>query len=252
MWEKNAPCLLALLAVSSASAETPAFDRPGISFSTTTIPAGSLAWEQGLPDIEYDSAGGERSTGYSAGTNVRIGLAEAIELQVAAALFNRLETETGDGSNSDNGYGDTSLALKFALPSSRPDFSWAVLGSASFPTGDDPFTADEHQYGLGTTLGLDLSEVVSIAFYANAAYEDSDTVWTVSPSLSFSLGDRLGVYVEAGASFGEEDESDAVVAGGGLTWMLTPIVQFDVSANFGLNSDAPDVTGGVGLSVFLE
>lgn len=244
--------LVAPFTIVTASAQTPAFDRPGIAFSTTTIPVGSLAWEQGLPDVEYDSESGKRATLYSAGTNVRIGLMDAVELQLAAALFNHLDTEADGHSDSDNGPGDASLAVKVALPSSRADFSWAVLASASFPTGDDPFTTDEHEYGLGTTLGFDLSDTVSTAFYVNAAHAGDDTVWTVSPSLGFGLSDRLGVYVEAGASFGDGEEDDAMVAGGGLTWMLTPIVQFDISATFGLNSDAPDVAGGIGLSVFME
>ena len=40
---------------------SPAFDRPGIAFSTTTLPAGSFAWEQGLPDFEHSSGGGDRA-----------------------------------------------------------------------------------------------------------------------------------------------------------------------------------------------
>ena len=126
-----------------------------------------------------------------------------------------------------------------------------MLGGVTFPTGDDAFTGDEHRYALGTTLGYDLNDSVAAAFYVNAAHGGDDTLWTVSPSLSFGLSDRLGVYVEAGASFGRDDD-EAVVAGGGLTWMITPILQFDVSANVGLNDDAPDVAGGIGLSLFLE
>ena len=48
--------LLACMGV--AQAETPAFDRPGIAFSVTTLPAGSLSWEQGLPDLSRDRSDG--------------------------------------------------------------------------------------------------------------------------------------------------------------------------------------------------
>ena len=44
--------MAALLAgMGSAQADTPAFDRPGIAFSVTTLPAGTVSWEQGLPDL---------------------------------------------------------------------------------------------------------------------------------------------------------------------------------------------------------
>ncbi|HEY0917071.1 MAG TPA: transporter [Solimonas sp.] len=237
---------LALFAVAPALADTPAFDRPGIAFSTTTLPVGGLAWEQGLPDFVHDSGSGASATLYSAGTNVRIGLTPQVELQIGAALFNWLDADGGN----ESGIGDTSLALKAALPSDWKDFSWAVLGAVSLPTGDDPFTADDPQYDLGVTFSQDLDGDLSAAFYVNASHLDGDTTWSISPSLGVAISDRLGAYVEAGADFGASAQDR--VAGGGLTWMLTPRVQLDESAVCGLNDETPDVAGGFGVSAYFE
>ena len=237
---------LALFAAAPALADTPAFDRPGIAFSTTTLPAGSFAWEQGLPDFVHDSSGGASATLYSANTNIRIGLTPQIEVQLGAALFNWLDADGGN----ESGIGDSSVALKAALPSNIADFSWAVLAAVSLPTGEDPFTADDPQYDLGVTLSQDLDDQLSAAFYVNASHLDGDTTWSVSPSLGIAVSDRLGAYVEAGADFGAGAQDR--VAGGGLTWMLTPTVQLDVSAVFGLNDETPDVAGGFGVSAYFK
>lgn len=234
-----------------ALAETPAFDRPGIAFSTTTLPAASVAWEQGLPDFEHVSGGGDRATLYSANTTVRIGLGERVELQLGSALYNQLDLRSGGVSTRERGFGDSSVAVKAVLPALPNGISWAVLGAVSFPSGERPFRADEPQYDLGTTLSVDLNDRVSAAVYVNATHDDGDLNWTLSPTLGFALNDTVGLFIEAGA-FLNDSGPDSYVAGGGATWMLTPILQLDASANFGLNDDSPDVSGGIGFSVFFK
>ena len=246
--------LLPLVLLAPASlvlAETPAFDRPGIAFSTTTIPLGSFSFEQGLPDFQHSSDGGTKTTLYSAGTNLRIGLGEIVEFQVGTALFNHQKTQVSGVSESVNGRGDSSLAVKVALPSSSKTFSWAVLGSVGFATGEDPFTAGERQYDLGTTLNFNVNDSYSTAFYVNVTRFERENTYTFSPSLSFAVTDTVGAYVEAGVSHMKQSPNSAV-AGGGITWMVTPAVQLDVSADFGLNSASLDIQGGLGISVFIK
>ncbi len=242
--------LALLVAPALALADTPAFDRPGIAFSTTTLPAGSVAWEQGLPDFEHVSDGGDRATLYSANTMIRVGLSERAELQLASALYNHLDARIGGTSASESGFGDTRLAVKWALPGLPHDISWAALAAISFPSGERPFRAEEPQYDLGTTLSIDLDDSASAAFYINANYDDGDLNWTLSPTLGFAVNDTVELFVEAGA-FINDGDPNSYVAGGGVTWMLTPTVQLDASANFGLNDDSPDVSGGIGFSVFI-
>lgn len=253
---KSAITLLSLAALSFvyaplAAADTPAFDRPGIAFATDIVPRAAISLEQGLPDFSRSSDAGVRISSYSAGTNVRIGLFDGAELQLATSLFNQLEVKADGISQTFHGAGDTRLGLKVALPSSSDTFSWATLGSVTFDTGSDAFSNNAKQYDLGVSLALDLVPDVTGGFYVNATHLDGENSITVSPSISFALSETVGAYVEAGY-FSNASEPNSSVAGGGLTWMVTPTVQLDASADFGLNSDSPDVTGGFGVSIYFE
>ena len=126
-----------------------------------------------------------------------------------------------------------------------------MLGSVAFATGEDPFTAGKPQYDLGTTLNFNVNNRYSTAFYVNVTRFERENTYTFSPSLSFAVTDTVGAYVEAGVSHMKQSPNSAV-AGGGITWMVTPVVQLDVSVDFGLNAKSPDVQGGFGISVFIE
>lgn len=75
---------MALLACAGAqaaqAAQAPAYDRPGIGFSASTVGKGVLAWEQGLPDGSRDRSGGVTTTAWTADTLLRLGLAPTVEL----------------------------------------------------------------------------------------------------------------------------------------------------------------------------
>lgn len=241
----------AALASCAAFGDTPAFDRPGIAFSTTTLPRGGVSWEQGLPDFVHDDEDGLRSTTYSATTNVRVGLAERIEVQLSGSPFNYARRRGGGEHAGARGAGDSGVALKIALPAQSAGFSWALLAGATFDTGSRDFTDGATAYGVATTLGYDWSDAVSSSLYVGVERSDGVDTWAWSPSVGFAIGERLGAYVEAGFEKPEHGPSTRV-AGGGLTWMATPTLQLDVSAALGLDDAAPDVQGGFGLSVYFE
>ena len=89
-------CLLCgfagLALAASARADGPAFDRPGIAFSPSTLPAHAFAWEQGLPDFQQDRSDGVTQRAYAASTRLRYGIADRWEVQLAAPLFEEIDT----------------------------------------------------------------------------------------------------------------------------------------------------------------
>ena len=213
------PFSFVLMAIAScAFADAPSFDRPGIAFSTSTLSRGSFSFELGLPDFQHASDGDNKSTLYSMDTNIRAGLGENIELQLATPLFNYLKTKHTGVSDSAFGLGDSSLSLKFALPSASDKFSWAGLAGVTFPTGQDPFTTEKPQYRLANAMSLRLNDTYSTGFYINLTRSNGKTGYTLSPNLNFALTNTVGVYVEAG--FNHIDQSpNSAVAGGGLAWI---------------------------------
>lgn len=235
----------------AALADTPAFDRPGISFATTTLPASTFAWEQGVPDFARDRAGGVTTTDWSADTTIRAGITDRVEVQLGTALFNGERVQGGGIARSDTGYGDSSVALKVALPSRVQRFSWAAIGKVTFASGQPPFTAGEDQYSLATTLGWQVSDRVSRAFLVGDSRADGVDTWTYSPLASVALSPRWAAFAEAGRTR-QDGAPDDDVAGGGVTFMATPVVQLDAWADFGLTGASTDLQGGLGVSVWFR
>ena len=189
---------VALLAFAGhALADTPAFDRPGIAFSTSTIPRGGFAIELGVPDVVHESDAGSKGTLYRLDTNIRAGLGQNVDLELATPIFNYQDTKAGGASNSASGLGDTSLSVKAVLPSTVEMFSWAGLAGVTLPTGVDPFTAAKPLYTLATAMSLRLDGNYSACFYINVNYSDGRTGYALSPNLNVALGDSLSAYVQA-------------------------------------------------------
>lgn len=244
---------LLLLPPSAVLADAPAFDRPGIGFGTTVLPVGSLAWEQGLPDVTRLKADGDRSTRYDANTLIRYGLHEKVELQLGGAIRSRLEEKSAGGvRDSATGTGDLSAAVKAVLPSDHDTFSWAVLAGASLPTGSRHFTQDHTQLFAGITTAFALSDTQGVALYYNVSHDSDASSFTFSPSWSYQVSERLGAYVEAGYTASSGPDDDDYVAGGGLVYMLTPRIQADLYGLRGLGSRSTDLQAGLGISVFFD
>jgi hypothetical protein len=240
--------ILATLATPMAHADAPAFDRPGISFSTTVLPIGSFDWEQGLPDLGRDHGDGIWSTLQSTGTNVRIGLGNDLELQLSGSPWNRLDQHDAISSLRVTGAGDSRASLKWAPTLASKDWSLALLGGVSFDTGAADFSNGQRVYSLGMTAARDLGRNRSVAIYANVDHSGGAESWTLSTNYGFPLGGNFAGYVEAGRSFGTG--MPASVAGGGVTWLFRDRLQLDVYARCGLTVESPDLQAGTGVSVY--
>jgi Putative MetA-pathway of phenol degradation len=255
-WAKRStPTLVfacALLEVTAhAEADTPAFDRPGISFSTSTIPRDTFALEMGITDYVHAEDAGTTIDLYSLNTNLRAGLSKVFELQLSAPVWNYQRTQSTGNSGYASGLGDTSLSLKAALPSRSEAFTWAALAGITFQTGANSFTAGSPQYRVAMAFGRKLNDIYTFGFYVNVINFNGSTGYALSPNLNLVLSDRLSVYGEAGYKH-YADTPNISVAGGGLAWMVTPTMQLDLSMDFALTGRSPDYQGGFGVSKFFR
>lgn len=235
-----------------ALAEGVAFDRPGIAFSPSTLPAGTLSWEQGLPDWSRERDGGVELTTYTANSLLRVGLSEQWELQLGGAPYIRAELRApGLGRLRARGAGDSSIAVKYAVAGLGESVQWAFLGKMSAATGNSDFTSGRTQLAIGTAAGWALSDRHTLGLYANISRDADERVYTLSPSLSMALSERIGAYVEAGFSKSSEAPTESI-AGLGLTVMATEALQLDLSADWGLNDASTDVIAGFGVSIYID
>lgn len=231
------------------AAETPAFDRPGLSFSTSTLPAGGFAWEQGLPDFSTDRSQGVRTTAWLADTLLRLGVTDTVELQLGADTWGGVRVRGNGAHRSEHGGGDGWGSVKWAPATVSETFSWAVLATASLPFGETPIGGGGNDYGLGVTAAWALPGDTGVSLYANRDWGDGGNGWLFSTDYGFPIGDGLDGFIEAGYGTGA---ARTRVAGGGLTWMATPWLQLDVSFLRGLDNESPDWQGGVGMAWYFD
>jgi len=246
--------VLLVAAVGSARADdspVPGFDRPGLGFSTDTVKPRGVALELGFPTYEraHDASGTSREV--TSSVLLRTGLTQAMELQVQASPWNRHRiTTAGAAAATDEGRGDTAVSLKWAGPGSTETTSWALRASAVVDTGRSSFS-DGRQYALAASVEDQLSDRWTVAFYASHQRGAGSHSSTWSPSVSFEATERFGIFVEAGFT-ATSDEPHEAVAGAGVTWALTPRIQFDASFDAGLDEKSPDLQAGLGVSIFLK
>lgn len=241
---------LLLLPAGVAGADAPAFDRPGIAFAPSVLAPGTLSWEQGLPDISRDRDSGTRTTLYSADTLLRAGLGQNTELQFGTSLNRQISESPGSNQHTD-GMGDSSLAIKLALPALHEDLSWALLGRVTLASGRDALSNGTTQYLLGSSMAWALEGGESLGAYLCANHMKGQDSYTFSPNIGFPVSDTLEAYMEAGLTHGSH-AGNREVAGGGLAWMATPAIQFDASADWGLKANHHALQAGVGVSVYFQ
>lgn len=233
-----------------ASAQTPELvtDRPDRTESATVVPRGLLQVETGYlfaRDAGVDSFA-------APGTLFRIGLGGRTELRLGHAGV--------AGADGRRGAGDSEVGAKVNLiPRAdgwRPEL--ALLGGLSLPTGDHGFSSDGADPSFLAAFAHDLARRVSLGYNAGAAWESSpdqphrDALVVYSLALGVDLTDRLGAFLEL---FGDRQVTGAVASSasvdGGLTLLLTDVLQWDISVGRRLRGPADDLFFGTGLSFRL-
>lgn len=243
-----AACVCAASAGGAFAAEPVEFDRPGTGFSASVLAPGAVAWEQGLPDVERDVDAGVRTTTQTFGSVLRAGLGASLELQLAGAPHMRLSETSADDRVRSRGAGDSRVGLKWALPATG-DLDWALLAQYGLRTGSAGLRPQRHARSLGATVAGDTASGRGFSVFSGYTRDDEGSGWQLAPSLDVHSGATFGSYVEAVVGSGTERGARA---GGGLTWQPRSTVQFDVSVLRGIDRDAPDWTGGLGVSVGLR
>jgi hypothetical protein len=239
-------------------------DRPDFTESALAVPRGHAQLEGGYT-FTYDSGDGvRRSEHVYPEFLLRVGLVREWELRVAWDGWIHGEEvfrEANDAgrrvvvTDRADGAGDMSLGVKRHLwdqDGLRPDFGLIV--EADLPTGGRDQTSGDVDPGMKLLWGYDLTDSLGLAGNVNCAVPTSgnERFFQVSASISLavSLTDRLGFYTEYFGFYPADfDNSDAHVANGGFTYLITDNLQLDVRAGVGLNDEADDFFAGAGFAV---
>lgn len=221
-------------------------DRPDFTEATPTVPAGRVQLEMG-----YTFTSGEGVREHDLGELLlRVGVGERLELRLGgpSAAF--------DSERDASGCTDASVGVKMRLvdgEGSSPALS--VIAQTTVPLHDADFGGGEPKPEVKVLWSMDLPRGLSLAGNVNfAARVAEDGGRYFEPAASVSLGipvaDRVGAYVEYFAFVPAGGGSAAGhYVNGGLTFLATPDLQFDVRVGTGLNEDADDFFAGVGMAV---
>jgi len=241
--------LFALVLTHAARADdNPGYDRPGLGFTPLVLRAGDVIWEQGLPDWNRRRDAGVASAQYTTDSLLRVGLGGPLELQLGSS-WNRLH-QSGAGTDLRNdGRGDSTLGVKFALPASGA-FSWGLLGSVEFTDGARAFRNPQRQYLLGADFNWQWNPRNATALYLQDVRAGGRDSPLLALNEGYALTHTLNVYAEA-ALLRDATTGHGSMAGAGVAWQATPRVQLDASARHRLSGHADEWQAGLGVAVYF-
>ena len=232
-------------------------DRPGITYSTSIVPTGHLQLETGLPTLEDDLLPDGHSLLLSAPTYLRYGVTDDVEVQLAASPWNQLITTQGGHRHSVSGAGDLQLGGKFALSAGSGAMpALTLIGYVTAPTGNRNFSEGRPAYNLNAVASWPLTGSTGFTTMASFTRAPADgdrhaNSGTLAVSLSHNFTSQLTAYAETGWFPGYTHTSSTALAGGGMTYLLSPHVQVDGFFDVGLNHASPTSVFGTGFSILF-
>ncbi|HEX6223506.1 MAG TPA: transporter [Chryseolinea sp.] len=228
-------------------------DRPDQTEAPSLVPTGGLQVELGT-SIENDKIEDVKVTNYTYATAlIKYGINKNFELRVISEyLGQRVELNEAKVVNA---AGASPLALGVKIKIADEHKFWpqaAFIGHINLKSGSSEFARDYTAADFRFTFAHTLSEQFSLSYNLGAEWngETPDATFLYTLSLGYLITDRLGAYIEMYSFFPEDSEADHRIDGG-LTFKITPVVQWDISAGFGLNEIAPDSFISTGISFRL-
>lgn len=227
-------------------------DRPGFLFAPTVVPKGRLQVEAGLPTLTLVRDSGDEVRTWSLPVALRYGISEKFELRASLPIWTDVRDDTGPSTTSDEGFGDAEIGAKWALPelSGGP---LAFQASLRLPTGESGFTSDEVGGSAFLLHGRDLGDSYWLqtmlgATHVPIAGAHDQTAGAIAALVSHPIADRWSAYVEGTALPGLRNAAGQSYLGGAVIFNPRPNMQFDLSADFGLDEDSADVIAALGVS----
>lgn len=226
-----------------------AFDRPGTSFSTGITPVGQLAWEQGLPSVQYteNSNRDTKQLRLNADVLVRTGISKNTELQFGweGPVWER--TRFKNRTHEDDGLGDVTIGVKHYVDLNDEKLKMAVLAQALIATGNDNFTNEDDIYTVASSVEYQYNDIVTTGIGMFYSVENSDWSVTAVPTIGYKIAGNLSGYSEA-VFTKKESEDREYSLGSGLIYAMNDRAQLDANIGVDLAGSGRSYKGGLGVS----
>ncbi len=218
-------------------------DRPDITESASTVHPGWLQIETGFLLLQDEFANENGITDVSiynlAGTLLRFGISESVELR-AAGSYRIFKSENSFDKTEFSGISDLLIGTKVSViknKSGLPDF--AILAHLFLPFGQRFFRSETVEPQLILAGMSNIGESLSVSYNAGGRwnFKDNLSIYVLSLTGGFSIIKNLNGYAEL---FGEF--SNVLIPGyffdGGFTYLPAGNIQFDISSGFGILNDS--------------
>ncbi len=224
-------------------------DRPGLSFSPTTVPAGRVQAEVGAPRLDYAGDGDDPAIGIDAA--LRWGIAPRLEARVSTSWYGRT---SGDGLVAGpTGIAGVRAGAKLQVLST-PRVNLSVIPEVVLPIGNQALAGDRSAWSVngaaGVGMGATTLVLVGGAQWNPVGDDGHQATGLLVALLGRSFTGTLGGYLELGTL--PRQGADASYAGGGLVGLINSGTQVDAFVDLGVSAAASNIVFGVGLSFLLH
>lgn len=237
-------------------------DRPGKSHSSLTVDAGHFQYEGDFWNYTYDhySTTNQTTRQYIIGApNLKLGLTNWAELDIATALYNSLEVRSraGGGISKSSGFGDVFVGGKVNFfGNDGGDQALGAIAFVKIPTAVGGLGNNRAEFFLNvpfTTVlpnrfSLTVEPAVNLLrmYYKQGYQPDYQIIVNLNRPI---IGETVTAAIELSLdypmdhNFGPRHTIDP-----SLQWLLTPNLQLDVGVYVGITKAAPDFNPYVGIS----
>lgn len=227
-------------------------DRPDQTESASVVPLKSLQIETGFVR-ENDATNLIESANFAYTTSLlRYGLFETTEVRVGFEyLGKKSEFLQNDSISEISGFSPLYLGFKTKITDEKgflPEI--AFIGGLNLPaTAGEKFRPSFTSATMRFSFAHTLCPILSLGYNLGAEWdgEFANTLFLYTLSIGAEITGKLGAFIETFGTWPEEGTS-SYQADAGVTYLVLPNFQLDISAGVALNNMAPDNFISFGLS----
>jgi hypothetical protein len=230
-------------------------DRPDQTEAPVLVPRGGLQVETGFV-YEKDKSEGVKTENFTYNTTlIKYGINENFELRFITEFLGQRTTVMSGEQQVARANGVSPIALGVKIKISEERGAWpqtAFIGHVNLRTGSVEFQPTYTAADFRFTFAHTLSEKFALSYNLGAEWdgETPDAAFLYTLSLGYAASAKLGIFIESYSFFPERSKADNRVDCG-VTYKITPVVQWDVSGGVGLSENAPDAFISTGVSFRL-
>lgn len=244
----------------AATADEPPIcaDRPSKSTGECTVPAGHWQVETGLIDWTHDRSDGVTTDLTTYGSSlIKYGVSSNADVELGLTPIEAEHDRSGGIGQGTSGFGDLTLRLKYRLTRDDAPVLVALDPFVKLPTANHRLGNGKVEGGMLVATSATLMKQLTLSldpeldWVADANGNGHHLATQQVLNLGFAPTEKLALSAEI---WGQWDWDPAgtvrsASADGSIAYLLNNNVQLDAGANFGLNSQTPDLELYTGISV---